>query len=183
MERQRQNPLPLILFHVTVSGSTKLTYAFAFVSFIEPVQSLVEGCFRLRDGNLKPNLRCSTGCRSRVELSDELSRVCAKARRHSLVLHSRLPEQTGTPMLSHCSACSFRFTNWLQSTVDRIPIVLSEIYQMQNCQTLPARDIPSCTAVYNDLPLALLLGIANLISWVQQQRLNISGELLCRNLF
>ena len=49
MERQHQVPLPLILFHLTVSGSTKLTYAFAFVSFIEPVQSQAEGSFRLEN--------------------------------------------------------------------------------------------------------------------------------------
>ena len=43
MERQRQGPLPLILFDFTVPGSTKHTHAFAFVSFIEPVPSQAHG--------------------------------------------------------------------------------------------------------------------------------------------
>ena len=43
MERQRQGPLPLILFDFTVSGLMKHTHAFAFVSFIEPVPSQAHG--------------------------------------------------------------------------------------------------------------------------------------------
>ena len=144
MERQRQSPLPLILFHITVSGSTKHTYAFACVSFIEPVQCQAEGCFRLSDGNLKLSIGCPmvVVCETRIQ-----GRTSESLRQSPQTLVSSGFTAAGTNRHINAIALLSLFVPVTGMVVVKLPVQADRTIRdslPQNCQDMTGPDNGPC---------------------------------------
>ena len=147
MERQRQNPLPLILFYFTASGSTKRTRAFAFVSFIEPVQSDAHDICRIQNAIVMPIHGC---CLLDHSCGRPIGRTSESLRQSPQTLVSSQCTDAGTNRHTNAIALLSLFVPVTElASVKRGAnvVTISWSYPRENCQRLPTLDKYFCPEV------------------------------------